>query len=70
MVIGHTPQFMFNEGINGACNNKLWRVDTGSSKAFNKYDLRYKMNKEIMDIRNVQVLEILNDTDINIIKKK
>ena len=47
IVIGHTPQ---NEGINCKCKNKLWRVDTGMSKAFGP-------NSE----ERVQILEILNN---------
>lgn len=31
MVVGHTPQA---EGINGACGGKVWRIDTGMSKAY------------------------------------
>lgn len=31
MVVGHTPQA---EGINAACGGKVWRVDTGMSKAY------------------------------------
>lgn len=34
LVMGHTPQYMFGEGINSSCNGKLWRVDIGASKAF------------------------------------
>jgi len=47
IVIGHTPQ---DAGINCRCDNKLWRVDTGMSKAFGP-------NSE----ERVQILEILND---------
>ena len=32
--MGHTPQYMYGKGINSECNNKLWRVDIGASKAF------------------------------------
>lgn len=39
MIIGHTPQFYaHDEGINSTCDSKLWRVDIGSSKAFNSFD--------------------------------
>ena len=34
MVMGHTPQYMYGEGINSSCGGKLWRVDIGASKAF------------------------------------
>ena len=47
IVIGHTPQ---DQGINCKCKNKLWRVDTGMSKAFGP-------NSE----ERVQILEILNN---------
>lgn len=36
MVIGHTPYI--KDGITPACNNKLYRVDIGASKAFNNYN--------------------------------
>lgn len=64
MVIGHTPQsFANNEGINSTCKDSVWRVDTGSSYAFDKFD-----SGKFDDYRNVQVLEILNDKKINILK--
>lgn len=31
MVVGHTPQA---EGINAACGGRVWRIDTGMSKAY------------------------------------
>ena len=33
IIIGHTPQI--NDGINSVFDNKLWKVDTGMSFAFN-----------------------------------
>ena len=33
IIIGHTPQI--NDGINSVFDNKLWKVDTGMSLAFN-----------------------------------
>ena len=66
MIIGHTPQFYaHNEGINSTCDNKLWRIDTGSSTAFMDFD----PDPTISDERHVQVLEILNDNKFNILKK-
>lgn len=54
MIIGHTPQFYVNNiGINGTCDNKLWRTDHGSSRAFaNIEDFFTKKD------RSIQVLEI------------
>lgn len=65
MVVGHTPQYFAHKhtvGINSTCGNKLHRVDIGASEAFEKFDL------ESSDLRKAQVLEILNDSIINIIK--
>ncbi len=64
IVVGHTPQlYTNNEGINGTCyekdikDNTLYRVDGGFSRAF-----------RIFDSNNIaQVLEILNDTEFNIL---
>jgi hypothetical protein len=50
IVIGHTPQMSEkNNGINSACNKKVWRVDIGASSAFDIF----RQTK-----RKVQVLEI------------
>lgn len=46
MVVGHTPQ---TNGIESSCNNKLWKIDVGMSKAF------------CNDTYIYQVLEILDD---------
>lgn len=64
MVVGHTPQsFTHNKMINGTCDNKLFRIDSGGSQAFEKYP-----SKDITDIRGAQVLEILNDGEtVNVI---
>ena len=35
MIVGHTPQI--NKGINSVCNDRIWRVDTGQSYAFDPY---------------------------------
>jgi len=54
MAIGHTVQ---EHGINGRCNDSLWKVDIGSSAAFNHRKCY------------IEVLEILDDGDIiNVIK--
>jgi len=66
LIVGHTPQLFANaDGINGTCyaangKNKLFRVDGGFAKAFrvlNNHDM-------------VQVLEIINDSDFNILTDK
>ena len=54
IVVGHTPQEI---GINKQCN-KIWRVDTGMSEAFGKFNTN-----------RVQILEILrNGNTVKIIK--
>ena len=34
MIMGHSPQFMYNKCINSSVTNRLWRVDIGASKSF------------------------------------
>ena len=69
MIIGHTPQYFTNQsGINKTCNDKLWRIDFGGSFGFNKFDLDYAKTHKVNELRNVQVLEILDDKIINILK--
>jgi hypothetical protein len=34
-VVAHTPQFY--DGINSNCDNKVWRIDVGMSRAFEEY---------------------------------
>jgi hypothetical protein len=64
MIIGHTPQFYVNKsGINSTCSDRLWRIDIGASNAFDKFS-----KKKNMKHREVQVLEILNDTTFNILR--
>ena len=70
IIIGHTPQsFIKYGGINGTCTNKLWRVDNGSSAAFNKYDDEYLNSPDgrIAKSRKPQVLEIINDTNYKVL---
>ena len=67
LIIGHTPQFgVDNQGINSACNQKVFRVDIGASRAFDN------ILDEKNDIsRKPQVLEILFDNNqyiFNILK--
>jgi hypothetical protein len=62
IVIGHTPQsFTHSDDINGTCSNKVWRVDNGSSAAFDKFDRHYMTTGEIDRGRRPQFLEILDD---------
>ena len=62
MIVGHTPQsFQQLQGINSACYEKLWRVDTGSSTMFDKFTtLDHKEH------RKAQYLEIINDTILTV----
>lgn len=53
MVIGHTPQI--EKGINSTCDDKVWRVDIGASKAFDVFE------KIKNSGRKPSVLEILDD---------
>ena len=59
MILGHSPQFMYNKGLNSACDNRLWRVDVGMSRAFG-------MNNNTTN-RKVQILVITNDNQFNIL---
>ena len=59
IYVGHTP--LLKDGIGSICNNQIWLTDYGSSKAFDKF----KNN----NIKEVQVLEILNDNIFNILKE-
>jgi hypothetical protein len=69
IVIGHTPQsFIHGQGINSVCDNSVWRVDNGSSHAFHGFDKDYLATGKININREPQVLEILNDTQFNILK--
>lgn len=65
MIMGHSPQFMYDRGINSSCNNRIWRVDVGASKAFGEMS-RSKESKN----RLVQILVIENDSNFTIIKER
>ena len=62
MIIAHTIQ---QSGINPSCSEKVWRIDTGMSRAFDKH-IDKKNNINIKNIqkqykenyRKIQVLEI------------
>ena len=66
MVMGHSPQYMFNKGINHACNKKIWRVDVGMSRAFGPLD----QDEEETKNRKVQVLLIEDDNKFKILKEQ
>lgn len=74
IIVGHTPQsFLYSHGINSTCDGKVFRVDNGSSAAFHGFDEIYMQNKKLgknikSPNREAQVLEILNDTEFNILK--
>jgi hypothetical protein len=59
IYVGHTPQL--KKGIHSQCNDSIWMTDIGLSHAFDKY------KKTKGNIKHVQVLEILNDSIINIL---
>ena len=64
MIVGHSPQFMYDKGINSSCDNCIWRVDIGASRAFGLV----KNNKQNYN-RKVQVLEITNDKNFQILRE-
>jgi hypothetical protein len=65
MVMGHSPQFMYNRGINSSANNRIWRVDVGASRAFGKIGNTTECNNRL-----VQLLVIENDCTFSILKEK
>ena len=65
MIMGHSPQFMYNRGINSSNNNRIWRVDIGASRAFGKVD-----NSDECKHRRVQVLVINDDNKFSIVKER
>lgn len=66
MVMGHSPQYMFDKGINSDCNNKLWRTDVGMSRAFGPLN----NNDNETKYRKVQILVIEDDEKCSVIKEK
>ena len=62
IVIGHTPQsFLYSDDINSTCSNKVWRVDNGSSAAFDKFDREFLNTGSVTHSRRIQYLEIIDD---------
>ena len=62
IVVGHTPQsFMYSNDINSTCSGRVWRVDNGSSSAFNAFDVKLKKTGVTEYSRRVQYLEIIDD---------
>jgi len=53
MIVGHTPQI--EKGINSTCDDEVWRVDVGASKAFDVF------SKIKNSGRKPAVLEIVDD---------
>ena len=62
--MGHSPQFMYNKGINSSYNNRIWRVDIGASRAFGEID------PKISELRKVHVLVIEDDSKFHIVKEE
>lgn len=70
MIIGHTPQYFANKnGINSTCDKQLFRIDFGGSFSFDKFDDNYKLKGEKSKQRKVQILEILNDSEVKILSE-
>jgi len=67
IFIGHTPQT--DSGITNTCQGRIWLTDYGASKAFDQFDSFYVNSEKRSEVREAQVLEILNDGEkINILK--
>lgn len=64
MIVGHSPQFYYNKGINSSCDNCIWRVDIGASRAFGLVT-----NSKVNYNRKVQVLEIIDDKKFRILRE-
>lgn len=64
MIMGHSPQFMYNKGANSACNGKCWRIDVGMSRAFGELN----QHDPSTQLRKIQLLEIIDDSNITILQ--
>ena len=58
MVISHTPQFIYNKNINRSCNKKIWRLDTGMSRAFDEH---YKLIEKMIKSQGMKIINQLNN---------
>lgn len=68
IIVGHTPQsFTYSDDINQTCSGKVWRVDNGSSAAFNRFDRDLMTSGKIKYSRRAQVLEIIDNNKYYII---
>ncbi len=62
IVIGHTPQsFLTNTDINSTCGRTIWRVDNGSSNAFDLFDHTLTETGNKSYNRRCQILKIVDD---------
>jgi hypothetical protein len=65
IYVGHTPQIMYDKGINGICDGKIWLTDYGASHAFDTISTISENTNRV-----VQVLEILDDNKLTVLKYK
>ena len=84
MVVAHTPQFIFGKNINLGCDDRIWRIDVGVSKAFDEHKdyilelfVKYGMGafnlikKYIKNDENryISILKLDTDDDYNVNEK-
>lgn len=55
IICGHTPQFIYDCGLSSTCDDTVYRIDTGSSRAFHYFE---DSNPKL---RKPQILEIIDD---------
>lgn len=72
IIVGHTPQFNIDKEpyhINSTCGGKIWRVDTGSSLAFESIlSSNSEISEKTKEFRKPQFLEIINQNGKSIYK--